>query len=555
MKDRGRESFRPNIVYKTKQRLQLAWQTPRSIEEQVRRGLFADHNLFAVSVFFFSIPQCNCWSGPMKLRNKFWNCGPTVKGQPTTWTWCRRQRFMFAKLPRWLSAGQEKLDAKSQQWNPWSKVDNLRRKGKDLIPNRNFSTMRMIRHRTFPSKDESTNGGRGHQTTKNAKKSRRNGVNAGPSSALTKVRLTPRFANFFTLSWKFGKTQPRQSKLDVVWLGPNARQRSETLTFVNFLCLGLTFCWSFALQNWLSRIFFMTTNITLRFLSSVVGERRSRWSTSELIFVFFRPLKRVSKAMSRRWFLQFVDVEFSGRTQAKSRTTSCPSCHFHRQFEAFAIDSQHKAVMQVPASRDRRPQSWNYSDPPTHPVCLCADPSALPIHASIPTLRQRFSTNCLSARREDLAFNESQACHAKIQGLFKDLLDFCIFQGLFKTLKTPLEIQVLFKVRTHPVLGRPARLPFFIRVTYSILWRAHATVLEIILFWKSRIRRTFLKVCLHDATARRSAPVDSTVHAPRLVQCQKIATLLGLASSRRATDWLWVETDTDACAIFLLLWT
>ena len=47
---------------------------------------------------------------------------------------------------------------------------NLRRKGKDLIPNRNFSTMRMIRHRTFPSKDESTNGGRGHQTTKNAKK-------------------------------------------------------------------------------------------------------------------------------------------------------------------------------------------------------------------------------------------------------------------------------------------------------------------------------------------------------------------------------------------------
>ena len=74
-------------------------------------------------------------------------------------------------------------------------------------------------------------------------------------------------------------------------------------------------------------------------------------------------------------------------------------------------------------------------------------------------------------------------------------------------------------------------------------------------FFKSRIRRTFLKVCLHDATARRSAPVDSTVHAPRLVQCQKITTLLGLASSRRATDWLWVETDTDDCTIFLLLWT
>ena len=106
------------------------------------------------------------------------------------------------------------------------------------------------------------------------------------------------------------------------------------------------------------------------------------------------------------------------------------------------------------------------------------------------------------------------------------------------------------------LLGRPARLlsnSFFIRVTYSELWRV--TVLEIIFFFKSLIQRPFLKVCLHDATARQSAPVDSTVHAPRLVQCQKIATLQGLASSRRATDWLWVETDTDDCAIFLLLWT
>ena len=200
MKDRGRESFRPNIVYKTKQRLQLAWQTPRSIEEQVRRGLFADHNLFAVSVFFFffSIPQGNCWSGPMKLRNKIWNCGPTVKGgQPTTW--CRRQRFMFAKLPRWLSAGQEKVDAKSQQWNPWSKVDNLRRKGNDLIPKwqqkflydendstSNVSLERWVNERWSRSSND-----------KKRKKSRRNGVNAGPSSALTKVRLTPRFRHFF----------------------------------------------------------------------------------------------------------------------------------------------------------------------------------------------------------------------------------------------------------------------------------------------------------------------------------------------------------------------
>ena len=55
--------------------------------------------------------------------------------------------------------------------------------------NRNFSTMRMIRHRPFPSKDESTNGGRGHQTTKKRKKSRRNGVNAEEGPALTPLRL------------------------------------------------------------------------------------------------------------------------------------------------------------------------------------------------------------------------------------------------------------------------------------------------------------------------------------------------------------------------------
>ena len=197
----------------------------------------------------------------------------------------------------------------------------------------------------------------------------------------------------------------------------------------------------------------MTTNITLRFLSSVVGECRSQWSTNELIFVFFRPLRRVSKATSRQWFMQYVDVESSGITQAKSRSTSCPSCHFDRQFEA--SDSRRKAMMKVQASRDRRSQSWTYSDPPTHPVCLRVDPRAHPARASIaiPTLRQRFSTNCLYPRHKDLAFNESQACHAKIQGLCKDLLDFSNFQGLFKTLKTLFEIQVLFKVfkvRTHP---------------------------------------------------------------------------------------------------------
>ena len=108
------------------------------------------------------------------------------------------------------------------------------------------------------------------------------------------------------------------------------------------------------------------------------------------------------------------------------------------------------------------------------------------------------------------------------------------------------------------LFGRPARLPiFFIRVTYSEFWRA--TVLEKLKKKITNPAHFFKSLPIHDATARRPASVDSSVpsHAPRLVQCQKIATLLsiGLASSRRATDWLWVETDTDDCAILLLLWT
>ena len=73
------------------------------------------------------------------------------------------------------------------------------------------------------------------------------------------------------------------------------------------------------------------------------------------------------------------------------------------------------------------------------------------------------------------------------------------------------------------------------RATYSELWRA--TVLEIIFFFKSRIRRTFFK----SLPARRDrSPVSlggfyCSCTAFNLVQCQKIATLPGLASSRRAT--------------------
>ena len=82
----------------------------------------------------------------MNLRKRISKCGPTVKGGQST-TLCRKQRnFMFDKWSPWLSAGREKVDAKSQQWIPWNKV-----------PNRTFSAKRMIRLRTFPRKDESIN--------------------------------------------------------------------------------------------------------------------------------------------------------------------------------------------------------------------------------------------------------------------------------------------------------------------------------------------------------------------------------------------------------------
>ena len=128
--------------------------------------------------------------------------------------------------------------------------------------------------------------------------------------------------------------------------------------------------------------------------------------------------------------------------------------------------------MQVPASHDRRPQSpqsasencatrtaWIHSDPPTHPSTFALTPAAAPsplvLRSQLFAEDFRKTVSVISARREDLVFNKLQVCHAKIQGLFKDLFDFCNFQGLFKTLKTVFEIQVLFKVfkvGTHPEL-------------------------------------------------------------------------------------------------------
>ena len=82
------------------------------------------------------------------------------------------------------------------------------------------SSMRMIRHQSLPSQDDSTNGRRGHQTTRNAKNADATASTQAPPLRWRKCVWRRVFAIFFSLSWKFGKTQPRQSKLDVVWMGP-----------------------------------------------------------------------------------------------------------------------------------------------------------------------------------------------------------------------------------------------------------------------------------------------------------------------------------------------
>ena len=77
----------------------------------------------------------------------------------------------------------------------------------------------------------------------------------------------------------------------------------------------------------------------------------------------------------------------------------------------------------------------------------------------------------------------------------------------------------------------------------------------IFFFFKSRIWRTFLKVLLARRDRSPVSPDGFYCSCTAFGAVSKIATLLGLAASRRATDWLWVETDTDDCAFFLLLWT
>ena len=102
MKYRGRESFRQNPVYKAHPRLQLAWWTPRSIEEQVRRGLFADHNLFAVSVFFFQHSSVQLLKRANEIEKQILELWADSERRTATrplnnMPWCRRQRFMFDK--------------------------------------------------------------------------------------------------------------------------------------------------------------------------------------------------------------------------------------------------------------------------------------------------------------------------------------------------------------------------------------------------------------------------------------------------------------------------
>ena len=216
---------------------------------------------------------------------------------------------------------------------------------------------------------------------------------------------------------------------------------------------SLKFCWTFALQDWLSIIFFMTTNITLRFLSSVVAERRSRWSTSDLIFVFFQATQTCQQRDVASMIHAVGRCRVLRKNPTKSITISCPSCHFHRQFKAF--DSRRKAMtrheagmMQVPAPRSLGSTPTRPRIPPAFasipaPSPSCFDPYSSPkIFDKLPLCSKRGS--CFR-RKLSLSRQNSRS--------FQGSSWFLQFPRPFQDLENGFRIQVLFKVfkvRTHP---------------------------------------------------------------------------------------------------------
>ena len=165
-----RRHFAQNLVSKRSKGYNCLTLRFINCKEQVRRGLFADHNLFAMSVFFFStflIATAEAdqlyWETHSRTVGRQWKEGSQKHGVEDNVS-CSTSYHDGCRLDgrKWMP----RVNSEIRE----SKVDNLRRKGKDLIPYRTFCTMRMIRHRTFPFKDESTNGGRGYKTTKKRKK-------------------------------------------------------------------------------------------------------------------------------------------------------------------------------------------------------------------------------------------------------------------------------------------------------------------------------------------------------------------------------------------------
>ena len=112
-----------------------------------------------------------------------------------------------------------------------------------------------------------------------------------------------------------------------------------------------------------------------------------------------------------------------------------PSVRSHDAGSSVARSTSTDSTVLHPRLHNLRSVHVDLLRPAHASVYLRVEPCALPARTSIPTLRQRFSTNCLSARREDLVFNERQVCHAKNSRSFQGSFWFLQFSRPFQDLE------------------------------------------------------------------------------------------------------------------------
>ena len=209
----------------------------------------------------------------------------------------------------------------------------------------------------------------------------------------------------------------------------------------------------------------MTTNITLRFLSSVVGECRSRWSTGELIFVFFKATQ-TCKQSDVKSMIHAVGRCRVLRKNPSKKQNYFNSCHFHRQFEAFDsrpkpwCRSQRRAIDVRSLLRVLRPAHASSlpSRRSLRPPRSCFDPNFSPkIFDKVPLCSTRgscFQRKSSLSRQNSRSFQgyswflqfsrpfqdlenglRNSSTFQSFQGPYAPCLIFCLFESSWKKMK------------------------------------------------------------------------------------------------------------------------